>query len=231
MSKKKVVKIAVQSAAFASLDEFVWFQGELKSLPPENYEKLKKSISKLGFSFSLSVWINPEEKLILIDGHQRVLTLKSMRNEGWEIPFLPYEVVDANSYEEAKKKVLAGASQYGEVQHLGVAQFLQDVEIGAYEANETFHLPSIDFANLPQLKEIDVSGHKRNIVDDPEKEWDGMPEFDQENQMSYKKLILLFEKQEDVEKFFQLINQTFTDKTKSVWFPKKEKVILRKSYE
>lgn len=160
---KKTVAIKAVGAAFAALDDFIWFQGELKYLPAENYEKLKKSIIKLGFSFVLNVWINEKEELILIDGHQRVLTLKSMRGEGWTVPFLPYAIVEADSYQQAKEKVLAGASQYGEVQHLGVSEFLQDVNLSALDNNEMFALPGIDFERLPQLKEVEVSEHTRSV--------------------------------------------------------------------
>lgn len=54
---------------------------------------------------------------------------------------------------------------------------------------------------------------------DPEKEWEGMPEFDQPDKMSFRHVIVHFECQSDVDEFARLIGQTLTDKTKSLWHP------------
>ena len=49
--------------------------------------------------------------------------------------------------------------------------------------------------------------------------WKGMPEFVQEKQEAFKKLIVRFNSQEDVDAFAELIGQKITPKTKSLWFP------------
>ncbi len=53
-----------------------------------------------------------------------------------------------------------------------------------------------------------------------EKEWQGMPEFCNEDLTPVKSIVVNFEKKEDMEKFSELIDQRVTFKTKSVWFPK-----------
>jgi hypothetical protein len=50
-------------------------------------------------------------------------------------------------------------------------------------------------------------------------EWINMPEFVQEKQEPYAKIIVRFETKEDLDKFANLINQKLTKKTKSIWFP------------
>ena len=55
---------------------------------------------------------------------------------------------------------------------------------------------------------------------DADEEWKGMPEFDQQDELSFRKMIVHFECQADVDEFARLIGQTFTDKTKSIWHPK-----------
>lgn len=50
-------------------------------------------------------------------------------------------------------------------------------------------------------------------------EWKDMPEFVQEKQEPYAKLIVRFETKEDLEEFAKLINQKLTKKTKSIWHP------------
>jgi hypothetical protein len=50
-------------------------------------------------------------------------------------------------------------------------------------------------------------------------EWVGMPEFVQEKQEPYAKIILRVRNKEDLELLSKLLEQPFTSKTKSAWFP------------
>ena len=52
-------------------------------------------------------------------------------------------------------------------------------------------------------------------------EWQGMPEF--EDQGCFRKIWVSFDTPEDVSEFFSIIGQSHTDKTKSIWFPEKER--------
>jgi hypothetical protein len=56
------------------------------------------------------------------------------------------------------------------------------------------------------------------IEPDPE-HWRGMPEFKQEDNGPYRQVIVSLEDEQAVKDFFKLIGQSYTDKTKSVWFP------------
>lgn len=49
--------------------------------------------------------------------------------------------------------------------------------------------------------------------------WKGMPEFEQEDKTAYQSIHIHFKNQDAVEEFSRLINQTITDKTRSLWFP------------
>jgi hypothetical protein len=58
---------------------------------------------------------------------------------------------------------------------------------------------------------------------EPEPEhWRGMPEFKQEDNGPYRQVIVSLEDEAAVEAFFKLIGQSYTDKTKSVWFPDRQ---------
>jgi len=57
---------------------------------------------------------------------------------------------------------------------------------------------------------------------DFEKEWGGMPEFEQEKFEGYKTLIVRFLTREDYQKFTKLISQKLTDKTKAIWYPEQD---------
>jgi hypothetical protein len=59
--------------------------------------------------------------------------------------------------------------------------------------------------------------------DSHETEWRGMPEFNQEDNSAHRQIIISFEDDAGVEEFAKLINQNITKKTKSVWFPPREK--------
>lgn len=49
--------------------------------------------------------------------------------------------------------------------------------------------------------------------------WQDMPEFIQEKQEPFSKIIIRFETQDDLDEFAKLIGQKLTKKTKSIWFP------------
>lgn len=52
-------------------------------------------------------------------------------------------------------------------------------------------------------------------------EWLDMPEFVQQKQEPYSKIIIRFETEDDLNDFAKLINQKLTKKTKSIWHPYK----------
>ena len=55
------------------------------------------------------------------------------------------------------------------------------------------------------------------------KEWKNMPEFVQEDKAPIQKIVVSFETYDDVLKFAELLGFKPTEKTKSIWFPIKEK--------
>jgi hypothetical protein len=59
-------------------------------------------------------------------------------------------------------------------------------------------------------------------VTDHDAEWEGMPEFDGEKGV-HRKVVVSFDCEDDVRDFFAVIGQTYTDKTKSIWHPFKER--------
>jgi len=50
-------------------------------------------------------------------------------------------------------------------------------------------------------------------------EWKGMPEFDQEKQEVYAKIIVRFDNDADLQEFAEIIGQKLNRKTQSIWFP------------
>ena len=87
-------------------------QGGLKARNDIDYDKIKLSIIKFGFSFPFFIW-KGEGKNYLLDGHGRFGCLCKMQNDGYKIPPLPVVYVDCKNKIEAKEKLLRLNSQYG----------------------------------------------------------------------------------------------------------------------
>lgn len=142
----KAVKIACKGADAVPVDSLVHFQGDLKSLSKENYDKLKAEILVLGFSEPVSVWSH-EGQLFLLNGHQRTRVLKQMGEEGFVIPPIPVNYVDASDIKEAKKKVLSLTSQYGQMEREGLYQFMTEADLTLPEL-DNFRFPEIDLEDF-----------------------------------------------------------------------------------
>lgn len=59
-----------------------------------------------------------------------------------------------------------------------------------------------------------------NLDTDCKKEWQDMPEFNQEDNMPFKTLYVHFKNREDMKKFIELVDQKITIDTQSIWYPK-----------
>jgi hypothetical protein len=75
----------------------------------------------------------------------------------------------------------------------------------------------LDFMDLDESERL--SAEQRDDVE-WKKHWVGMPEFVQEDNPAYKKLIVSFRNKEDYEEFAKLIGQPLTEKTKTIWHPR-----------
>jgi len=123
-------KIVVKCKGHKTLpiDQLLEFQGGLKRLTQKNREKLIGSICERGFIAPIFVW-DDKGDYRLLDGHQRLKTLLWMRENGWDIPMLPVDIIEADNEQDAKKKLLAITSQYGEFDLDGFIEFTSDIEI------------------------------------------------------------------------------------------------------
>jgi hypothetical protein len=59
--------------------------------------------------------------------------------------------------------------------------------------------------------------------DEYETEWRGMPEFNQPDNGAFRQIIVSFDDQDGVDSFAKAIGQSLTNKTKSVWYPPRER--------
>lgn len=121
------IVVKCKSADLLPIDTILEFQGNLKRLTKTNREKLKRSILKYGFIAPIFVWENQGDYYIL-DGHQRLKTLIHMRQEGYNIPLLPVDYIEAATEKEAHDKLLVITSQYGEFDKYELEEWCNNIE-------------------------------------------------------------------------------------------------------
>ena len=141
---EKELKVACTATDFVSLDEIVPLQGDLKELNKVNFEKLKNSLIKYGVTFPIFLWVNNGIKYI-VDGTQRDRVLKIMREDGWGIPKLPVDFIEAKDEQEAKEKILLLTSQYGKMTDESLYEFITTGNLQADSLKDLLALPQIDF--------------------------------------------------------------------------------------
>ena len=90
-----------------------------------------------------------------------------------------------------------------------------------------FDLNILGFEEMELLPIIDDGS-----VDDPMGEWVDMPEYLQEDLRPHRTLYVHFRNDDDVSKFFEIMKQKYTEKTKYIWFPEQEiNSVENKRYE
>ena len=148
--KNKIIKTELVPWAELKGYEF----NQLKDNSNRDISKLKNSIINQGFSFALCNWF---EHKFIIDGTGRHLALLELEKEGYEIPDLVVNQIQAENIKEAKKLALMGSSQYGQITQTSLADFTSlDFEIEELKglAKEEISLGELDF----MIKNIDGSG-------------------------------------------------------------------------
>lgn len=151
---EKKIRIECQGASTISINELIPFQGNLKSLSEKNYERLKSQILKDGFSEPVSVWIN-EGKNYILNGHQRIRTIQKMVSEGYACEPIPVSIINADSIQHAKKKLLALASSYGKVEKEGLYEFISESDIDLSDLDDNFNFHELDMDKF--IKEFDAA--------------------------------------------------------------------------
>lgn len=141
---EKTILIKCKGAELVDFEDLTPFQGNLKDLSESNLEKLKKEIIELGFSEPLSVW-KSEGTNWLLNGHQRHRVIGRMIQDGWKCPPLPISIIEAESAHDAKLKVLALTSQFGEITSKGLYEFVSDSGLSFEDVENRFRFPEINF--------------------------------------------------------------------------------------
>lgn len=128
------MEIQIKEMSLESIDYRMLkpIQGDLKILTKENYGKLKKSFNEKGMFAPLLVWKNGEEYLLL-DGHGRERLFQKehvqfVDSEGNLSNKLPCLIIEADSMEDAKQKLLLISSQFQTITQEGFDAFTADLD-------------------------------------------------------------------------------------------------------
>ena len=127
MKEIKAISIKCDTKDTLNIAEMTELQGKLKARNDVDYDKIKLSIVKYGFSFPFFVW--KSDKNYILDGHGRFETLCRMQKDGYLIPDVPVVFVEAKDLKEAKQKLLRLNSQYGKMTKESVLEFAEDIEL------------------------------------------------------------------------------------------------------
>ena len=196
----KTIRIKVSGSHARNIDELESFQGEgeteLKTLTEENYKKLRREILDLGFCEPLCVWGDK-----ILNGHQRVKTLKRMRDEeGYTIPHIPVNMVTADTYKEAKKMVLSLTSQFGKMTEESLMGFIKDADLELNEVIDGFEFAGLDTDTLTNL-----FGNERMDLEFQDIDDEGIPDVDIKGEVDGRTeyIILTFDNNENIEQIMQ----------------------------
>lgn len=160
---EKIIKIKCRGADLCTIDTLSQFQGNLKSLSEGNYAKLHDLIITKGFDSPIQIWIDPEGKKQILDGTQRLRVLLKLQEEGYTVPGIPVDYIEADNKKDAKERLLTKVSIFGRVDEEGLYEFNNEAgfEIGV-EFSELLDIPGIDLdVDDVQVKPEEPEGEKK----------------------------------------------------------------------
>jgi len=156
----KNIPITVKGGKTLPLIELKFFQGNLKELKKPEYEQLKKSIIKFGFTFPVFVWGSK-----ILDGSQRIFVVNKMvRDEGYTINAIPIVEIEARDKKEAAQKIILINSAYGKITGQGLYEFNEEMGAEVEKMQELINLSDVDikkfteeyYNDIPEGKGVDV---------------------------------------------------------------------------
>ena len=184
------------------LADLVPWEHNPKRMSTKAGEGLHISLDKFGYALPMLIGPNND----LYDGHQRLPLLRSMVKKYGPNATVDVRVSSRPLTDDERRELVVRLKQ-------NQAGWDFDMLPNLYEREE--------------LLEWGFSPFELGITegDNPEDEWQGMPEFSQEDKTSYQSIHVHFKSPEEVAEFGALIGQSLTDKTRSIWFSEREKML------
>ena len=178
----------------------------------QNVDKVANSIKEFGFRQPLVV----DKDYNIIVGHTRFQAAKQIGLKEVPIHIANLNKEQLKAYRIADNRV----NQESEWDYQLLHNELKDL------MNEDYSMFTLGFEGLELENIINADSLSTKWLDQM-KEWKNMPEFKHDDKTRYKRLIVNFESKKDVDDFFKLIKQEYTDKTRYINIPYRPKQILR----
>lgn len=186
-------------------NELSGYERNSREHPPEQIAQICASISEFGFTNP--VLINSNNRIIA--GHGRHIAALEIGLE--TIPCIILDgLTDAQekAYIIADNKIALNSSWDRELLAIELA------DISEYD----FDMELLGFSDVELMSLLQSDEEKF----DPKNYWEDMPEFDQQDVQAYKRIVVHFPNQEQVDAFSQAVGQSITEKTKYIWYPEIE---------
>ena len=148
MNIDKAISIRCGGEADIQLKALNHFQGKLKSITADDFQKLKRSLVKHGLPLAFHVWVDDNDKIWIIDGHHRRLALLELEAEGYFIPPLPCNIVNAKTQKEAAQILLVSNSRYAKMTQESISDYMIEMDL---------QLPDLEDLDIPELNMNDFS--------------------------------------------------------------------------
>ena len=182
----------------------------------QDVDKVASSLSEYGFQQPIVV----DKKLVVIVGHTRLLGAKKLGLKKVPVLIADLSEAKARGYRIADNRIAEDANWDYDLLKLEI-DLLKEINFNIDELGfEEQELETIIFQN----------NHDSRDWLDTEEHWQDMPSFEHTDQSPHRSLTINFVNQDAVDKFFQLIKQDYTEKTKYVWFPSIQKNVVKDKY-
>jgi len=188
------------------LSELIPWEINPATIRKDEAKRLEESLDEFGQVQTIA--ISPTNEIL--DGHQRQVVWGASQKFGPE-----YEVdvrVSSRELTERERKKLVIFLRKG-----AVGEFDWDMLANNWEQEDLLEWGFNEFELGLKTPGVDYNAA-----------WQGMPEFEQENVFGEIKSIMVhFASLNDIKVFSNLVEQTITEKTKFIWFPKQKNADLK----
>jgi hypothetical protein len=197
---------AADSVKKRSVEEIIPYDRNPKLHPEAQVKQIANSIREWGWTMPILLDENDQ----VLAGHGRLFAAKELGLS--EVPCMT-----AVGWSDQQKRAYVIADNKLTENSKWDEELLKS-EIKQLEFEE-YNLDFIGF-EVDELTNLflDKEFGKTDAIE----EWTDMPEYEALDPC-YKKVVVSFEDEDSFNEFFALVGQSHTEKTKSIWFPEKEK--------
>lgn len=176
-------------------------------------DKVASSLSEYGFQQPIVV----DKNMVVIVGHTRLQGAKKIGMEKVPVLIADLDEAKAKAYRIADNRLSEDSAWDYDLLKAEI-DILKEIN---------FDINELGFEEQELETIIFQENHDSKEWLDHEEHWQDMPSFEHTNIDAFRSLTVHFGNKEDVDTFFQLIKQDYTDKTKYVWFPKIQKNVVK----